>query len=102
MLTVAFVVVGVISSAFALDANAGLGPAQNPLGLEVFSRIYDGIVLTLSSDLYVAAALSLFTRLRRAGGVERQQVKWSTYAVVAMVVGTTVAYAIPERIDTPI
>jgi hypothetical protein len=101
-LTVAFVVAGVISSAFSLDANAGLGPVQNPLGIEGFSKIYEEVVLTASSGLYVAVALSLFVRLRRAGGVERQQIKWFAYAVVATVVGITIAYAIPETIDTPL
>jgi hypothetical protein len=101
-LTLAFVVAGVIVSAFSFGANAGLGPVQNPLGIEGFSRIYDGIVLTLPTFLYAAVAFSLFVRLRRAGGVERQQIKWFAYAVVATVVGITVAYAIPDTIDTPL
>jgi hypothetical protein len=100
-LTVAFVVVGVISSAFSLNANSGLGPVQNPLGIQGASSIYEGIVLTLSSGLYAAVAFSLFVRSRRAGGVERQQIKWFAYAVVGTVVGITVAYAIPETVDTP-
>ncbi|CAN5711949.1 hypothetical protein BH18ACT11_BH18ACT11_18230 [soil metagenome] len=101
-LTVAFVVAGVISSAFSLGANTGLGPVQNPLGIEGFSELYTGVVLTVSSGLYVAVAFSLFVRLRRAGGVERQQIKWFAYAVVATVVGTTIAYAIPDAIGTPL
>jgi hypothetical protein len=101
-LTVAFVVVGVITSAFSFGANAGLGPVQNPLGIEGFSRIYDGIVLTLPTFLYAAVAFSLFVRLRRAGGVERQQIKWFAFAAVATVVGITVAYVIPDTIDTPL
>ena len=101
-LTLAFVVAGVLSSAFSLDANAALGPVQNPLGIEGFSRIYEGIVLPLTSGLYAAVAFSLFVRLRRAGGEERQQIKWFAYAVVATVVGITIAYSIPETIDTPL
>jgi hypothetical protein len=101
-LTVAFVVTGTITSAFSFDANAGVGPVQNPLGIEGFSRIYNGIVLTSLSFLYVAVAFSLIVRLRRAGGVERQQIKWFAYAVVATVFGITVAYAVPDTIDTPL
>jgi len=99
-LTVAFVVVGVTSSAFSLGANAGLGPVRNPLGIEGFSDIYDAVLL-ISSLLYIAVAYSLFVRLRRAGGVERQQIKWFAYAVVATVGGTTIAYSIPDTINTP-
>jgi hypothetical protein len=101
-LTVAFVVTGTITSAFSFGANAGLGPVQNPLGIEGFSRIYGGILLTLVSFLYAAVAFSLFVRLRRAGGVERQQIKWFAYAVVATVFAITVAYSVPETIDTPL
>jgi hypothetical protein len=101
-LTVAFVVTGTITSAFSFGANAGLGPVQNPLGIEGFSRIYGGILLTLVSFLYAAVAFSLFVRLRRAGGVERQQIKWFAYAVVATVFAITVASSVPETIDTPL
>ncbi|MBA3702126.1 MAG: hypothetical protein H0W79_04755 [Rubrobacteraceae bacterium] len=100
-LTVAFVVAGVISSAFSFGANAGLGPVQNPLGIEGFLDVYDAVLL-VSSLLYVAVAYSLFVRLRRAGGVERQQIKWFAYAVVATVGGTTIAYSIPDTINTPL
>jgi len=99
-LTVAFVVVGTISSAFSFGANAGLGPVQNPLGIEGFSDVYDA-VLTPLSLLIVAGAFSPFARLRRAGGVERQQIKWFAYAAAATVVGLVLAYMIPDTIDTP-
>ncbi len=99
-LTVAFVVAGVISSAFSVGANAGLGPVRNPLGIEGFSDVYDAVLL-FSSLLYVAVAYSLFVRLRRAGGVERQQIKWFAYAAVATIGSTTIAYSIPTTIDTP-
>ncbi len=99
-LTVASVVVGTISSAFTLGANAGLGPIQNPLAIEGFSNVYD-VVLTLLTLLLVAAAFSPFVRLRRAGGVERQQIKWFAYAAAATVGGIVLAYMIPNTIDTP-
>ena len=78
-LTVASVVVGTLSSAFTFGANAGLDPIQNPLGIEGFSNVYD-VVLTLLTLLIVAGAFSPFVRLRRAGRVERQQIKWFAYA----------------------
>ena len=99
-LTVAFVVVGVILSAFAFGANAGLGPIPNPLGIEGFSNVYD-MVLNFLPLLYVAVASSLFVRLRRARGVERQQIKWFAYAVAATISGIILAYMLPGVIDTP-
>ncbi len=101
-LTVAFVIAGVITSAFSFGANAGLGPIQNPLGIEGFSNIYGVVLGFISPLLFVAAALSVFVRLRRAVGVERQQIKWFAYAAAATVGGITLAYMIPETIDTPL
>jgi hypothetical protein len=100
-LTVAFVIVGVISSAFSFGANAGLGPIPNPLGIEGFSNVYD-MVFNVLPILYVAVTTSLFVRLRRAIGVERQQIKWFAYAVAATIIGITFAYMIPDTIDTPL
>jgi uncharacterized membrane protein YhdT len=100
-LTLAFVIVGVITSAFSFGANAGLGPIPNPLGIEGFSEVYD-VVLIFLPLIYVAVAYSLFLRLHRARGVERQQIKWFAYAVVATIIGITFAYMIPDTIDTPL
>jgi hypothetical protein len=99
-LTVASAMVGTISSAFSFGANAGLGPVQNPLGIEGFFNVYD-TVLTFLTLLIVLAALSPFARLRRAGGVERQQIKWFAYAAAATVGGIVLTYVIPNSITTP-
>ena len=101
-LTGALVLAGVITSAFSSGALMGiLGPIRNPLGIEGFSRVY-GAVLTLLTLLTVPAALSPFVRLRRAGGVERQQIKWFAYAAAASVITTGLAYPIPSVVDTPL
>jgi hypothetical protein len=102
-LTVAFIVVGVNSSAFASGALMGvLGPIRNPLGIEGFTQVYEALLYTMAPLLSVAAALSVFTRLRRATGVERQQVKWFVYAAAANISGIILAYVIPGVIDTPV
>jgi hypothetical protein len=100
-LTLACVVVGVASSAFSLGANAGLGPVQNPLGIKGFSSIYDVVLSFMSTVLYVLVASLLLVRLRRARGVERQQIKWFAYGAVATISGITLAYVIPNTIDAP-
>jgi uncharacterized membrane protein YhdT len=101
---VAFILVGVISFAFSPGALMGvLGPIENPLGIEGFSNVYYKAVLyIMSTVLLVAVALSVFMRLRRAVGVERQQIKWFAYAAAANISASTLAYVIPGVIDTPL
>jgi hypothetical protein len=102
-LTVAFVVVGVVLGAFSSGPVDGLGPIRNPLGMEGFSEVYNSILITMASTvLVVAAASSVFMRLRGAVGVERQQIKWFAYAAAATVTGLVLAYVIPDVIDVPL
>jgi threonine/homoserine efflux transporter RhtA len=52
--------------------------------------------------LLVAAASSVFVRLRGAIGAERQQIKWFAYAAAATVMGLLLAYVIPDVLDVPL
>jgi hypothetical protein len=100
-LTGAFVLVGVVLSAFSSGAYFGaLGPIRNPLGIEGFTNVYKAVLYTLAPILYVAIALAVFMRLRRAVGVERQQLKWFAYAVAILAIATTL-YVITIAIDAP-
>ncbi len=57
-LTVAFVVVGVILSAFSSDAYLGsLDPIRNPLGIEGFTYFWAALLYTVAPLLYVAVGL---------------------------------------------
>ena len=96
-----FVLVGVITSAFSTGAYLGaLGPIRNPLGVAGFTHVWKAVLYTVAPLLYVAAAFSVFMRLRRAVGVERQQLKWFAYAVAIYAVGTTLK-VIALAIDAP-
>ena len=100
-LVVAFVSVGVALSAFSPGAYLGsLGPIRNPLGVEGLTGAYKVLLYAGAPLLFGAAVLSLFVRLRRAEGVERQQLKWFAYAA-AMFASGIVLIVIPLAVDTP-
>jgi len=100
-LTGAFVLVGVVLSAFSSGAYFGaLGPIRNPLGIEGFTNVYKAVLYTLAPLLSLATAFSVIVRLRRAVGVERQQIKWFAYAYAIFAVGTTLN-VIALVIDAP-
>jgi uncharacterized membrane protein YhdT len=101
-LTVAFIVVGVLLGAFSSGPLSDLGPIQNPLGIVSLADIYSAILYTTFSVLLVAVISSVFVRLRRAGGVEHQQIKWFAYAVAANAIAVVVAYVTPGLIETPL
>ena len=102
-LTVAFILVGAISDAFSPGPVDGLGPIRNPLGIAGFSNVYTAILFNmLPLVLLVAAASSVFVRLRRAIGVERQQIKWFAYAAAATIIGLVLAEVIPDVIAVPL
>jgi hypothetical protein len=92
--TGAFVVVGVITSAFSSGAYLGaLGPIRNPLGIEGFTDVWRFVLVTMAPLLYGATALLVLMRLRRAVGVERQQLKWFAYAVAIYAAATALNVA---------
>jgi hypothetical protein len=104
-LTVAYILVGVLTAAFSPAARLGsLGPIRNPLGIEGLTQFYKAVLYTMSPALFIAAAFSLFVRLRRAVGVERQQLKWLAYAagglaIVSILVISTIAIDAPRWYD---
>lgn len=98
---------------FSAGAFAGLifvvtwgmtAPQLQQFGTEQLSPLQQtlGDLLTLAMfGCYIAAALSLWVRLRRARGVERQQMKWFTFAVVLLVLSVVVANVAEDLWTTP-
>ena len=79
--------------------SVGLGPIRNPLGVESlpsFIKVVERVVNTL----LFAAVISLFIRLRRARGLEGQQIKWFVYATALTICGGIVTYPVSEAIGS--
>jgi hypothetical protein len=101
-LTVAFVLVGMLTFAFSPGAHQGsLGPIKNPLGIKGFDIFYQAVLYTMAPLLFGTAALSVYVRLRQARGVERQQIKWFAYAA-AIYALSIVLNVINLAIDAPL
>jgi hypothetical protein len=102
-LNVVVAVVGTVAVAFLAGPIPTLVPIENPLGLEGAKTLL-GPVATVAGALErgilgLVAVASLFLRLRRARGGEREQIKWLAYAASVVVIGAILTYVIPEATD---
>jgi hypothetical protein len=75
-----------------------LGPIQNPLGIESMPSLSWTVEAVMFALIFVATA-SLFMRLHYSRGIERQQIKWITYAAVTGISGAILMYTISEATD---
>jgi hypothetical protein len=87
--------VGTISLAFAAGVVQDIGDIYNPLGVEGLPN-YGEPLQTLLFTLMLISAASLLMRLRRAVGVERQQIKWFAYVAAVAGSGPILSYTISE------
>jgi hypothetical protein len=92
---------GTVLAAFSPGPIDAIGGAvENPLGMEALRGVgTNSAVGPLESVLYVlgiVAAASLFGRMRRARGVQRQQIKWFAYATVVLVGGVVLSFTVSE------
>jgi hypothetical protein len=89
------VVAGTVSVALWPETARGFDLINHPLGTEVATDVINP-VQTIVYALGLIAAASLLVRLRGSNGVERQQVKWFTYAVAVLATSATLAYVVSE------
>src|SRR5215213_6655812 len=92
---------GTVLAAFSPGPIDAIGGAvDNPLGMEALRGVgTNSAVGPVESVLYalgIVAAASLFGRMRRARGVQRQQIKWFAYATVVLVGGVVLGFTVSE------
>jgi hypothetical protein len=86
---------GTVSVALWPETARGFDLLNHPLGTEVATDVINPVE-TIVYALGLIAAASLLARLRGSKGVERQQVKWFTYAVAVLATSATLAYVVSE------
>jgi hypothetical protein len=92
---------GTVLAAFSPGPIDAIGGAvENPLGMDALRGVgTNSAVGPVESVLYalgIVAAASLFGRMRRARGVQRQQIKWFAYATVVLVGGVVLGFTVSE------
>jgi signal transduction histidine kinase len=98
-LSVLSILVGSVMAAFSPGPiDVGLEPIRNPLGIESLPTVYEPLQALMLSLIFVAAA-SLLVRLPRARGMEREQIKWITYAAAVAASASILRYMVFEAID---
>jgi hypothetical protein len=100
-LSLLLIIVGMIWQAFApgLVQGGDAGGIYNPLGVEGLPNV-EKPIQTLLFVLMLISAASLFVRLVRASGVERQQLKWFTFVSALSASSVILTYTISEAIGS--
>jgi hypothetical protein len=98
-LTLLLTLGGTISQMFAPGLVWDIGGIYNPLGVEGLPNAAK-LIQTLLFTLGFISVASLFVRLVRASGVERQQLKWFTYAGALTGSGIVLTYTVSETIGS--
>jgi hypothetical protein len=98
----AMFVVGSLAAAFLPGPSPWLLAIDNPFGIEGLrdiKNLLDASLEVLSYGILLAGVVSLYFRFRSAGQVERQQIKWLTYAGAVLLTGTILLNVGPDSLD---
>jgi hypothetical protein len=93
----ASVVAGSVAAAYSPGPVEGLGFHRNPLGIEGLPDLSVSVEILVFA-LMLGAAASLLVRLRRCGGLERQQVRWFAYATAVLAGGFAVLHVVSDAL----
>ena len=103
-LNVAVTVLGTVAVAFSPGPIDGISPIRNPLAVDSLGTALAGSAVepveVLQAVVALAAAVSLFGRLRHAGFEARQQIKWFAYAATILIVGALLMSSVPGTTDS--
>jgi hypothetical protein len=93
-------VAGSVAAAFLPGPSPWIAAIDNPFGVEGWKEIknlVNGSLRALSYGVFALGGIvSLYFRFRRAGRVERQQIKWFAYAGAVLLTGAILLYAGPD------
>jgi hypothetical protein len=99
-LSVLLTIAGALWQAFSPGVIVSLGPIRNPLGIEGLPSAEKPVQNIMFALLFVATVPTLVLRLRRARGIEHQQIKWPAYTAVMAASGSVLTYTVSEAIGS--
>ena len=95
-LSVLLTSVGALWEAFSPGVMVNIGPIRNPLGIEGLPSAYEPVQTIMFTLLLVVTISTFGLRLRRARGIERQQIKWPAYTAVLAAGGSVLQYTVSD------
>jgi hypothetical protein len=97
--SVLLLLMGAVLGAVSPGPILALDPIHNPLAVESLPNVYKFVEQVVNALMFVAV-ISLFIRLRRAREVERQQIKWFTYATALTIGGAILTHPVSEAVGS--